>query len=864
MKTKYIKSFLLFLLLGCCISVSAQNIQGVVTDSLTNEPIPYLSVFYEGKGVGSITDNDGHYKVETRKGWNKLTFSAVGYVTKVVNIIPGVTKNLNVRMRPDDIMLDEVVVKPKREKYSRKNNPAVELMKKVIAHKNNNKLSENDYYQYNKYQKITMSLNDVTPEMLEKGMYKKMPFLKDQIELCEETNKFILPISVDETASQKIYRKHPKSEKTIIKGMSSTGVNELFATGDMLSTVLKDVFTDVNIYDNDIRLLQYPFISPISSSDAISFYKFYIMDTTFVDKDKCFHLTFVPNNSQDFGFTGHLYVLADSSYTVKKCTMNLPKKSGVNFVDNMDIIQEFEQLPNGEWVLKTDDMIVEMTLMKIMQGFQIRRTTRYSDYAFDELPQQLFKRKGAEIKEADAMMRGDDFWNQYRPVPLTQTESSMDMLVKRLEQMPGFKYVIFVLKAFIENFVETGTKEHPSKVDIGPVNTMISNNYIDGLRLRMSAQTTANLNPHLFFKGYYAYGFKDHRSKYMGEVEYSFNKKEYLPREFPKNSITFSYQYDVMSPTDKFLKTDKDNVFVSFKTSTVDQMSYVRNIALKYENETQFGLKTTVEVKHSTDEPTGGLAYITNDDQKTLVPEIQTMEASLAFRYAPGETFVNTKQRRIPVSFDAPVFTLSHTTGFKGVLGGEYNYNLTEIGLYKRFWFSSWGKIDMFVKGGAQWNKVPFPLLIMPAANLSYILEDETFNLINNMEFLNDRYASLEVSWNLQGKLFNRIPLLKKLKWREFIGVKCLWGTLTDKNNPFLEQNKNDDVLMMFPGHYDVDGNYNYSSHVMDKKKPYVEVTAGVHNIFKLLHVEYVRRLNYNELPTANKWGIRFMIRTVF
>ena len=857
MKTKYIKSFLLFLLLGCCISVSAQNIQGVVTDSLTNDPIPYLSVFYEGKGVGSITDNDGHYKVETRKGWNKLTFSAVGYVTKVVNIIPGVTKNLNVRMRPDDIMLDEVVVKPKREKYSRKNNPAVELMKKVIAHKNNNKLSENDYYQYNKYQKITMSLNDVTPEMLEKGMYKKMPFLKDQIELCEETNKFILPISVDETASQKIYRKHPKSEKTIIKGMSSTGVNELFATGDMLSTVLKDVFTDVNIYDNDIRLLQYPFISPISSSDAISFYKFYIMDTTFVDKDKCFHLTFVPNNSQDFGFTGHLYVLADSSYTVKKCTMNLPKKSGVNFVDNMDIIQEFEQLPNGEWVLKTDDMIVEMTLMKIMQGFQIRRTTRYSDYAFDELPQQLFKRKGAEIKEADAMMRGDDFWNQYRPVPLTQTESSMDMLVKRLEQMPGFKYVIFVLKAFIENFVETGTKDNPSKVDIGPVNTMISNNYIDGLRLRMSAQTTANLNPHLFFKGYYAYGFKDHRSKYMGEVEYSFNKKEYLPREFPKNSITFSYQYDVMSPTDKFLKTDKDNVFVSFKTSTVDQMSYVRNIALKYENETQFGLKTTVEVKHSTDEPTGGLAYITNDDQKTLVPEIQTMEASLAFRYAPGETFVNTKQRRIPVSFDAPVFTLSHTTGFKGVLGGEYNFNLTEVGLYKRFWFSSWGKIDMFVKGGAQWNKVPFPLLIMPAANLSYILQRETFNLINNMEFLNYRYASLDVSWDLNGKIFNRIPLLKKLKWREAIGFKMLYGHLTDKNNPM--KHPGDSELFLFPTR---DGRP--TSFVMDPKTPYMECSVGIHNIFKILHIDYVRRLNYLDHPDANKWGVRFMVMMTF
>lgn len=857
MENKYIKLFLLLGALVCALAASAQKIQGVVTDSLTNEPLSYISVYYDGKGVGDVTDINGHYSVETRQGWNKLTFSSIGYVTKVVDIVPGVTKTLNVKMSTDDVMLQEVMVKPKKEKYSRKNNPAVELMKKVIAHKKNNKLEENDYYQYNKYQKITMSLNDVTPEMLEKGMYKKMPFLKDQIELCEETSKFILPISVDETASQKIYRKNPKSEKDIIKGISSTGVNELFATGDMLNTVLKDVFTDVNIYDDDIRLLQYPFISPISSKNAISFYKFYIMDTTYVDKDKCFHLSFVPNNSQDFGFTGHLYVLADSSFTVKRCTLKLPKKTGVNFVDNMDIIQEFEQLPSGEWVLKVDDMIVEMTLVKIMQGFQIRRTTRYSDYAFDELPQQLFKRKGSEIKEADAMMRGDDFWNQYRPVPLTATESSMDMLVKRLEQMPGFKYVIFVLKAFIENFVETGTKDHPSKVDIGPVNTMISNNYIDGLRLRMSAQTTANLNPHLFFKGYYAYGFKDHRSKYMGEVEYSFNKKEYLPREFPKNSITFNYQYDVMSPTDKFLKTDKDNVFVSFKTSTVDQMSYVRNIALKYENETQYGLKTTLEVKNSKDEPTGGLTYITNDDSKQVVPSIQTMETSLSFRYAPGETYINTKQRRLPVSFDAPVFTLSHTAGFKGVLGGEYNYNLTEVGLYKRFWFSSWGKIDLFVKGGAQWNKVPFPLLIMPAANLSYILQRETFNLINNMEFLNDRYASLDISWDMNGKIFNRIPLLKKLKWREAIGFKMLYGHLTDKNNPL--KNPGDSELFLFPSR---DGHA--TSFVMDSRTPYMECSVGIHNIFKILHIDYVRRLNYLNNPDANKWGVRFMIMMTF
>ncbi|MBQ2215807.1 MAG: carboxypeptidase-like regulatory domain-containing protein, partial [Prevotella sp.] len=234
--------------------------------------------------------------------------------------------------------------------------------------------------------------------------------------------------------------------------------------------------------------------------------------------------------------------------------------------------------------------------------------------------------------------------------------------------------------------------------------------------------------------------------------------------------------------------------------------------------------------------------------------KIRTTEARLEFQIAPGRTYINTKQRRVPVNLDAPVFTVGHTIGLKNFLGGDYKFNFTELSIYKRFWMKSWGKIDAFVKGGIQWNQVPYPLLIMPPANLSYIVEDESFCLVNNMEFLNDRFASIDISWDMNGKIFNRIPLLKKLKWREYIGVKCFWGSLTDKNNPFLVQNANSDVLMAFPN----------GCYVMDSKKPYVEVVAGIHNIFKLLHIEYVRRLTYNELPTAHKSGIRFMMRVTF
>ena len=234
--------------------------------------------------------------------------------------------------------------------------------------------------------------------------------------------------------------------------------------------------------------------------------------------------------------------------------------------------------------------------------------------------------------------------------------------------------------------------------------------------------------------------------------------------------------------------------------------------------------------------------------------KLRTTELRGELRFAPGETFINTKQRRLPINLDSPVFTISHTMGLKDFLGGDYTYNFSEASIYKRFWLKSWGKLDCYVKGGIQWNKVPFPLLIMPETNLSYIMQDYTFTAINNMEFLNDRYASLMLLWDMNGKILNRIPLLRKLKWREWFTVKCLWGDLSDKNNPTLAQNAGDGTLMYFP-----EGSY-----IMDKKKPYWEVSAGVHNIFKIVHVEYVRRLSYLHLPTAHKHGVRFMIRMTF
>ena len=839
-----IRTLFAFFLLAVTMTVNAQKISGVVVDAETGDTLLYPSASYKGHHVAVSGNAMGAYTIQRHNGW-QLTFSAVGYKSKTVNVTASTPSVLNVKLKPDTKQLSEVVVKSKRGKYSRKDNPAVELMRRVIEAKKKTDLENHDFLQYSKYQKITLAVNDIKPSDLDSGFFAKKQWLIDQIETSPFNHKLILPVSVDETVTQHIYRKDPKTEKSIIKGQSSTGVNQLIQTGDILNVALKDVFTDVDIYDDYVRLLQYPFVSPIGKN-AIGFYRYYIQDTVYVDRDLCYHLEFLPNNQQDFGFRGELYILADSSLHVKRCDLTIPRRSDVNFVENLHVSQQYTKLANGEWALTVDDMIVEMRLAKAFGNFLVTRVTRLSDYAFDEIPRQLFKGKAKERKEADAMMRDEAFWNQYRSVELTKSESSMDAFIHRIEQLKGFKYFIFAGKALIENFVETGDVNHPSKFDIGPVNTMISKNFIDGYRFRLSGQTTANLNKHWFASGYIARGIDSKKTYYDGQLTYSFNKKEYLPREFPKRTITFSSSYDVMAPSDKYMPTDKDNVFTAFKWTTVDKMMFYNRQKLAFEYEQEWGLKTLAYIKREVNEAAGNIEF---GRQK-----LNTTELSLQLQLAPGRTYINTKQRRLPINLDAPVFGLGHTLGIKGFLGGDYRYNLTEASIYKRFWVGSWGKIDTYLKAGAQWNKVPFPLLIMPAANLSYIVEDGTFNLINNMEFLNDRYASLDVSWDLNGKILNRIPLLKKLKWREYIGVKCLWGDLTDKNNPMLPENVGDPELWQFP----------QGSYVMDPKRPYVELIAGVHNIFKLLHVEYVRRLNYKYLPTAHKDGIRFMVRMTF
>ena len=832
------------------VSINAQIIGEIVDKD--GYAIPYASAMYKGHHIATASDMNGAFTIERHEGWT-LTISSVGFRSQTIKIDASTPSHLKVVLKEDSKSLNEVIVKSKRARYSRKDNPAVALMRRVIAAKSKTHLDNHDYYQFNKYQKITLSMNDLQPKDLETGMFKKSSWLLDQIETSPYNNKLILPLSVDETVTQHVYRKNPKTEREIVMGQKTEGINKVIQTGEILNTLLKDIFTDVDIYDDYVRLLQYPFTSPIGKT-AISFYRYYIQDTVYVDRDLCYHINFIPNNQQDFGFRGDLYVLADSTLHVKKCTMTIPARSDVNFVENMKIEQEYTRLPDGDWVLTKDDMFAELKLNKLFNKLLVVRTTRLNDYAFDELPNKLFKGKAKVRHEADAMIRDEAFWEQYRTVDLTRGETSMNSFIHKMQQSKGYKWVIFGVRAFLENYVETGSTNTPSKFDIGPVTTMVSSNFVDGLRFRLSGRTTANLNKHWFWSGYYAYGSKSHKHYYSSEVTYSLNKKKNLPFEFPQRNVTFETSYDIMSPSDKFLRHNKDNIFMAFRTQKVQQLYFYYRQKLSFDYETDWGFSFNTSLKAESNEPTGDLVFKRMPASSQIltdpfVDKIRTTELAVGIRYNPGQTYMNTKQRRWPVNLDSPEFKLSHTMGLSNVLGGQYQFNRTELGVYKRFWMGSWGYVDTHLNGGIEWNKVPFPLLIMPPVNLSFFEHENTFSMMKNMEFLNDRYAFWSVAWDLNGKILNRLPLVKHLKWREYVAFKGMWGTLTDKNNPrLLTQNATDELLFELPS----------TTLLMDKKVPYMELVVGVHNIFKFFAIDYVHRFNYNDVPGTKKNGIRF------
>ena len=835
---------------------SFTSASGIVKDSITGEPLPFVSVYFDGSTIGAMTDDNGTFTLQNNQGYTKLAAASLGYDTKFIDLKPGKKNdNLEVLLKPTAFEISEVVVKPKREKYTRKDNPAVELIKKVIAHKNDNRIEAKPEYQTEVYEKLSLSLDNFNPNLDKNKFLKKFKFIKNYLDTSEFNGKPILTVSVRENLSDFYYRKSPKAEKTIVRAKRMQGIDKTLNDGGGITSNLEEIFKSINIFDNNIPILLNRFVSPLSSTLATTYYHYYIMDTLDVGGDKCVDLAFVPANSESYGFTGRLYITLDGNYAVKKVLLNTPANINLNWVDKLRIEQEFKQMPDSTWVLDQENTFVNFYVVKGTQQLYAHQLRNYDNYNFNvQNADSVFGLLGALHVLPEATAQPDTFWTHNRPIPLKEKEDALKDLLGQLRKVPAFNAIIKTAEILITGYIPTANDKKVTKFDFGPMNTTFSANHLEGFRMRVGGMTTANLNPYWFASGYLAYGTNDRKIKYNLKLTHSFTKKEYHEGENPVNNLSFIQEYDVYTPGQDFLFTSKDNIFVAWKVGEpVTKMQYIRKSVLQYEKEWLNGLTWKSWIMNQNNEAAGTLQYIKRDESGNLyhIKDFTTSEIGTQLRFAPGERAYNGRSGKESVfnlSKDAPVFKLSHQLGIKGVLGGDYNYNHTEISAEKRIWLSSFGHIDAQVKAGKVWDKVPFPLLILPNTNQSITIQPEAFHMMNALEFVTDQYVSFNATYYLKGWILNRIPGIKWLRLREVLSFNMIYGGLTDKNNPTLTPG-----LFLLP-----DGTQPLGS------TPYMECSVGLENIFKILRIDYYRRLTYLDHPDIKKGGIRIALRFTF
>ncbi len=851
--------YILSLCLIACTAAAQSNtktrIHGRILDASTKEALPYVSIRISRSTLGCSSDNNGYFSFFAPQVRDTLIATSIGYKEKRILLSKKTRMPINISLEPENYELTAVTIKPKKEKYKRKDNPAVILVRTIIDKRDDNSPQNKEYFSRDRHEKLNVALNNFNSTQ-DSHFSKKFSFLENYIDTSLISGKPILHISARELIATDYYRKDPKRQRQHVKARKRNGIDDVFSA-ESLEALYEETFKDVDIFQDNISLFGSKFMSPLSKLGP-TFYRYYIMDTLDIAGEQCIDLAFTPFNPESFGFTGHIYVTADSTFFIKLVQMNVPHDINMNFVEYMNIKQEFDRLEDGTRLLQSESLVTEFKVVDAVNGFYANRNVTYANYTFtpNENSEKILNFPGSIYEDDESNKREDEYWAANRLSEVTEKEQSVGRMMKELRSQPLYYWFEKGISFLFTGWVPIRENEPP--IFYGPVNTSASYNELEGLRLRTGAMTSAYLHPHLFGRFFVAYGVRDNRWKYMGEVEYSFKKKKEHPNEFPIHSIKANYENDIFQYGQTYLFTNKDNMFLSIKRQEDNKIGYVKKAEITYTREFYNHFSYALKLRHRIDESTHLIPFerattIDGITTSTFVKDLTQSEVEIFLRYAPKEKFTQTKWNRHSVLPEHPVFTLKHRIGIKGLLGSDLNYQHTEATFQKRFWFSAFGYTDCNLKAGKVWNKVPFPLLITPNANLSYTIQDESFWLMNAMEFFNDEYASWDLTYYMNGLIFNRLPLIRKLNWREVISCRGMFGNLSEKNRP---DPLNTGSLFKFP--YENDA-YHYLN-----STPYVEVAVGMENIFRVLRIDYVRRLTYRNYPGIDKDGIRIKLHVQF
>ena len=909
MKNKF---FILILTLCCFVpcTVRAQEpvqrtgISGTIVDADTGEALPFVQIYFlkstPNKGmipseIGTTSDIDGKFSISNTSGYTTLNIQMLGFKTEMLTLRKGQNrKDVKVKLTPDVYGLNDIVVTPKNRKrdYRRRGNPAVELIKEVIAHKDSYCVASVDQYTAKTYKRMSFALDNIQVNW-EKPFWRDFQFIRKYIDTTGVYPN--VTVSMREHLGTEYYQRKPHREKKILDKKRIFGIESVIEPG-AFHTNVDAIFKDVNINDNSLNLLFNRFVSPLSSTFAVSFYQYYIMDTIMVDGYPCIDLAFVPVNSESYGFTGHLYIVNDSTYRLKKYAINVPPDINLNFVSNFSVEHSYKQLDNGLWAPEKTSTFAKFYILNNKRGVLARQTKFYTGWDLTTpIPKATFSAltpTEAEIETNDstAELVFEGYWtDSMRPEPLTRYESSVVDLVREFTNTPKFNRLALTVNALTTRYIPTRDAEfmYLSKFDFGPIYSFASWNMLEGVRLRVGGGSTAQLHNQLFFRGYAAFGTKDLRPKYSGTFVYTFGKHMNQPYDGLRHHIQLTAQYDVEEPGQVNDVVRRDNILMSIPTGVISMpfAQYVFHAKVDYMKEWRNNLLFSTSFDFSNNEAAGALRYNRIDYTQHIDPvsmdtsythsltpigQYRNYEGVFDLEYSPGATIgMDREGIKSPwgIEKDAPTIKLTHTIGYlddRHMGGKGFFYNKTEVMFDKRFWFSAFGHLDTRIQTGIIWQQVPFTKLHIPPTSTSILLGQRSFNLMKPMEFMMDEYVSLYMTYYFKGWILNRIPGINKLKLRGVVSFAGIYGGLTKKNNPYLQTGNGLYELPHtdFANGIDAQGNVDYIDgvpYIKDGfrtsspigKLPYMEITAGFENIFKFIRIDYIRRITYNdyELP---------------
>ncbi len=810
-------SLLLLTLFSSLANAQTTKIRGKVTDISTGEALPFVNISIPGTTTGTITDFNGEYYLETRQRGDSISASYIGYKPLSKHFKSNIYQEINFQLTSSSTMLEAIVVKPGE-------NPAHPILRKIIANKAKNNPEHLNDYQYESYNKVEIDLNNVDEDMKNKRIFKQFQFIFNYVDTSAITGKTFLPIFITETLSDYYYSKSPRTEKEIIKATKISGVNN-----ESVAQFTGKMYQTMNIYDNYINIFDQGFVSPIADLGLL-YYRYYLIDSAFIGKHWCYQLSFKPRRKQEPTFTGDIWV-NDTTFAVVKSDLRMEKTANVNFVKDMVINSEYTKLGDTLWFPKNSTLFIDFNITdRKTTGFFGRKTTSFSNVKINQnIPDSITKIAERVRVNEGALKQNDEFWKESRPFDLTPKEAAIYQMVDSVQKVPIYKTFFDIVNMIVNYYYVVGYFE------IGPYYKTYSFNEIEGNRFRVSGRTSNKFSTKYMISGFAAYGDKDNRFKYGGDLLWIINKN-------PRNTASIGYKEDIEQLGQSQYALTEDNIVTSFLRRNPNyKLTLVKEFSTSYEKEWFSGFSNTLKFSQRRLYPTQYIPFIYTNGSGSL-SELSTTDVSLNTRWYKGERFVQGQFERVSLGSDKPIVNLDLTAGLKNVFGSQYEYYKVHLNLYYKVNINPFGYTRIILDGGKIFGTVPYPLLHLHEGNETYAFDRYAFNMMNYYEFASDEYVSLFLEHHFQGFFLNRVPLFRKLKWREVISGKGLIGSLNKRNL----------LVMDFP------------LGLTNVSKPYVELGAGIENIFKVIRIDAMWRLSYLDHPNIEKFGIRAGLQIIF